>query len=159
MRTIGDAIWPHQIAPLLRQIQNLGEVHLVGSVYTDAEWELGIEQCIAATRMNQNRAWGSEVEVMALAHLLDTPIYSYDTVSGWNLYIPGMVHLISVIQIHIKWLCMCTMLLTTMMWSIQCSNWLNLAKFNSGHIKCIAHRLCNYCLSCCKAGIVFMVVV
>ncbi len=26
---------------------------------------------------------------MALAHLLDTPIYSYDTVSGWNLYIPG----------------------------------------------------------------------
>ncbi len=92
MRTIGDAIWPHQIAPLLRQIQNLGEVHLVGSVYTDAEWELGIEQYIAATRMNQNRAWGSEVEVMALAHLLDTPIYSYDTVSGWNLYIPGMVH-------------------------------------------------------------------
>ncbi len=52
MRTIGDAIWPHQIAPLLRQIQNLGEVHLVGSVYTDAEWELGIEQYIAATRMN-----------------------------------------------------------------------------------------------------------
>ncbi len=61
MRTIGDAIWPHQ-----RQIQNLGEVHLVGSVYTDAEWELGIEQYIAATRMNRNRAWGSEVEVMAL---------------------------------------------------------------------------------------------
>ncbi len=49
-------IWPHQIAPLLRQIQNFGEVHLVGSVYTDAKWELGIEQYIAATRMNQNRA-------------------------------------------------------------------------------------------------------
>ncbi len=29
---------------------------------------------------------------MALAHLLNIPIYSYDTVSGWNLYILGMVH-------------------------------------------------------------------
>ncbi len=57
----------------------------------NGSWELS-SSYIAATRMNQNRAWGSEVEVMALAHLLDTPIYSYDTVSGWNLYIPGMVH-------------------------------------------------------------------
>lgn len=92
MRAIGDVLWPHQIAPLLRQIRNLGEVHLDGSVYADVEWVLGIEQYIAATRMDQDRAWGSEVEVMALAHLLDTPIYSYDTICGWNLYIPGMVH-------------------------------------------------------------------
>ena len=38
-----------------------------------------IEQYISASRMEHDRTWGSEVEMMALAQLLDTPVYTYDT--------------------------------------------------------------------------------
>ena len=41
---------------------------------------------IAATRMDHDKTWGSEVEIMVLAHLLDTAVYSYDTAQGWKIH-------------------------------------------------------------------------
>ena len=55
----------------------------------DAEWTQGMEEYLAATQMEQDGTWGSEVEVMALTHLLDTFIYWYDTSHGWHL--PGNI--------------------------------------------------------------------
>ena len=57
----------------------------------DAEWTQGMEEYLAATQMEQDGTWGSEVEVMALTHLLDTLIYCYDTSHGWHLFTPGNI--------------------------------------------------------------------
>ena len=45
-----------------------------------------------ATQMEQDGIWGSEVDVTALTHLLDTLIYCYDTSHGWHLFTPGNIH-------------------------------------------------------------------
>ena len=44
-----------------------------------------------ATQMEQDGTWGSEVEVMALTHLLDILIYCYDTSHEWHLFTPGNI--------------------------------------------------------------------
>ena len=54
--------------------------------------ETGIEQYIAVSELEEDRAWGSEVEIMILAHLLDTPIASYVNTTGWTQYNPGNVY-------------------------------------------------------------------
>ena len=75
MRAIGELLWENQIAPLLR---HTGEVRLEGQVLTDEKWGHGIDQYITASRMECDGAWGSEVEILTLAHLLDTPVCSYN---------------------------------------------------------------------------------
>ena len=93
MREIAEVLWSHQIAPLLRHMRSIGEEsHRVSSVSPDAEWTQGMEEYLAATQMEQDGTWGSEVEVMALTHLLDTLIYCYDTSHGWHLFTPGNIH-------------------------------------------------------------------
>ena len=92
MRAIGELLWANQIAPLLRHLRSIREVRWEGYVSTDVEWTDGIEQYISASRMEHDRTWGSEVEMMALAHLLDIPVYTYDTTHGWNRYNPGNVY-------------------------------------------------------------------
>ena len=45
-----------------------------------------------ATRMNEASSWGTEVEMLTLAHLLQTPIFSYNTVEGhWHRFGPAEV--------------------------------------------------------------------
>ena len=52
----------------------------------------GIDRYIAATGMDHDKTWGSEVEIMVLSHLLNTAVYTYDTNNGWSKYIPANVY-------------------------------------------------------------------
>ena len=92
MRVVGELLWKNQISPLLQHLRRIGEVDWVRNVSPDLEWARGIEQYIAASHMDRDSTWGSEVEIMVLAHLLDIPIYSYDTNHGCNRYTPGNVY-------------------------------------------------------------------
>ena len=94
MRVVGELLWKYQISPLLQHLRRIGEVHWVRNVSPDLEWARGIEQYIAASHMDHVSTWGSEVEIMVLAHLLDIPIYSYDTTHGWNRYTPSNVYVV-----------------------------------------------------------------
>ena len=100
MRAIGELLWENQIAPLLRHLRSIREVRWEGFVSTDVEWY------ISASTMEHDRTWGLEVEMMALAHLLDTPVYTYETTHGWNRYNPVKLF-------HVRCPCMCVMMWTT----------------------------------------------
>ena len=109
MRAIGELLWENQIAPLLRHLRSIREVRWEGFVSTDVEWY------ISASTMEHDRTWGLEVEMMALAHLLDTPVYPMkqpmdgtDTTLGMC-----MACLTCVKLIHVRCPCMCVMMWTT----------------------------------------------
>ena len=89
---IGDVIWSHQIVPLLRHLQSIGEVpQRLSHISSDVEGTLGIERDITSTRMYHNGTWGTAVEVTTLSHLLAIHIYCYDSVHGWTQYSPANV--------------------------------------------------------------------
>ena len=92
MRDIGNVLWESQISPLLNNLRSIGEVSVGNNQSPIADHMAGINQYIAATRMDHDKTWGSEVEIMVLAHLLDTAVYSYDTARGWNRYTPANVY-------------------------------------------------------------------
>ena len=92
MRDIGNVLWESQISPLLNNLRSIGEVSVGNNQSPNADHMAGINQYIAATRMDHDKTWGSEVEIMVLAHLLDTAVYSYDTARGWNRYTPANVY-------------------------------------------------------------------
>ena len=92
MRDIGNVLWESQISPLLNNLRSIGEVAVGYNQSPNADHMAGINQYIAATRMDHDKTWGSEVEIMVLAHLLDTAVYSYDTARGWNRYTPANVY-------------------------------------------------------------------
>ena len=92
MRDIGNILWESQISPLLNNLRSIGEVSVGNNQSPNADHMAGINQYIAATRMDHDKTWGSEVEIMVLAHLLDTAVYSYDTARGWNRYTPANVY-------------------------------------------------------------------
>ena len=92
MRDIGNVLWESQISPLLNNLRSIGEVSVGNNHSPNADHMAGINQYIAATRMDHDKTWGSEVEIMVLAHLLDTAVYSYDTARGWNRYTPANVY-------------------------------------------------------------------
>ena len=49
-----------------------------------------VDEYVQAKSMNKDGAWGSVVEMMTLAHLLQTPVYSYDVQSQtWSRYSPS----------------------------------------------------------------------
>ena len=51
-----------------------------------------IQEYIESTQMHQNMTWGTEVEMFTLAHLLQTSVFSYNTVdSTWWRYSPHFV--------------------------------------------------------------------
>ena len=92
MRDIGNILWESQISSLLNNLRSIGEVSVGNNQSPNADHMAGINQYIAATRMDHDKTWGSEVEIMVLAHLLDTAVYSYDTARGWNRYTPANVY-------------------------------------------------------------------
>ena len=92
MRDISNVLWESQISPLLNNLRSIGEVSVGNNQSPNADHMAGINQYIAATRMDHDKTWGSEVEIMVLAHLLDTAVYSYDTARGWNRYTPANVY-------------------------------------------------------------------
>ena len=92
MRDIGNVLWESQISSLLNNLRSIGEVSVGNNQSPNADHMAGINQYIAATRMDHDKTWGSEVEIMVLAHLLDTAVYSYDTARGWNRYTPANVY-------------------------------------------------------------------
>ena len=92
MRDIGNVLWESQISPLLNNLRSIGEVSVGNNQSPNADHMAGINQYIAATRMDHDKTWGSEVEIMVLDHLLDTAVYSYDTARGWNRYTPANVY-------------------------------------------------------------------
>ena len=48
-----------------------------------------VQSYIAHTNMDQDSAWGTDIEMLTLAHLLHTTIYSYDTqCDRWSRYRP-----------------------------------------------------------------------
>lgn len=62
--------------------------YLLGSHIT----EYNSIQSYIEQQMDQNRAWGSEVEMLTLAHLINTNIYSIDTTTQrWWCYSPHYV--------------------------------------------------------------------
>ena len=89
MRVVEELLWINQTSTLLQYLSRIGEVDRVRMFSPDLEWAREIEQDIAASHMDHDSTWGSKVETMVLAHLLDIPIYSYDTTHGWNRYTPG----------------------------------------------------------------------
>ena len=65
---------------------------LLRSVY-----EGGIDDYIASSEIDCAGAWGSDVEMLTLAHLLNTPIYSYvEGIVDWTRYNPSLRNLESV---------------------------------------------------------------
>lgn len=93
MRTIGPALWESQISSLLSHLHNNCDVSVDNnqSVCSESRRDT-IDQYILATKMDCNRTWESEVEIMVLSNLLDTAVYTYDSTYGWNKYIPSNVH-------------------------------------------------------------------
>ena len=75
----------------------------------------GVQNC-KKTKMDRDGFWGTEVEMLALAHLLHTRVYSYvSQLSTWNQYGPTNV------EAHCNVLlnpCTSDNVLTTLMWSV-----------------------------------------
>ena len=73
---------------------------IITHMYTLAPFLLGlhitqhnsIQSYISQERMDEDYAWGSEVEILTLSHLLQTNIYSFDITSQrWFCYSPHYV--------------------------------------------------------------------
>ena len=92
MRVIGSALWESQISSLLRNLRCIGEVSGENSQSGTEFMTGGIDRYIAATGMDRDKTWGSEVEIMVLSHLLNAAVYTYDTNNGWSKYIPANVY-------------------------------------------------------------------
>ena len=69
MRSIGTLAWEYVVAPTLMQMRQIHEGRW-SDISPDMDLETGIEQYIAVSEIEEDRAWGSEVEIMILAHLL-----------------------------------------------------------------------------------------
>ena len=64
------------------------EHHLVGSHITHDS----VDAYIHSTHMDQSETWGTNVEILVLAHLLETNIYTFHSgTARWNLYSPTNV--------------------------------------------------------------------
>ena len=51
-----------------------------------------VDAYIHSTRMDQSGTWGTDVEILVLAHLLETNIYTFHSgTARWNLYSPSSV--------------------------------------------------------------------
>ena len=53
----------------------------IPNVFTDTSVH-SVDQYLRQSRMDRSRTWGTDKEVMALSHLLNTTIYTYTTTSG-----------------------------------------------------------------------------
>ena len=63
----------------------------IPNVFTDTSVH-SVDQYLRKSRMDRSRTWGTDKEVMALSHLLNTTIYTYTTTSGdWGRSSPNQV--------------------------------------------------------------------
>ena len=93
IREIGPALWESQISPLLWNLRRIGEVLGENSQSSGTEFMTGgIDRYMAATGMDRDKMWCSEVEIMVLSHLLNAAVYTCDTNNGWSKYIPANVY-------------------------------------------------------------------
>ena len=95
MRAIAPHIWEGFLRALVNGLtedeRRARNWHIaVPSDTLDAD--SGVQLYITATGMDRSKVWGSEVEIMTLANLLDTPIASYVWGQGWMQYNPMFVH-------------------------------------------------------------------
>ena len=66
----------------MRSIQTF----IISNVYTS------VEQYVSETGMNRTNVWGTEIEILTLAHLLSTPVLVYATGNNdWVRYSPSMI--------------------------------------------------------------------
>ena len=69
---------------ILRHMQSIA--HLLLGVHVTQN---SIAEYVQDTHMDMDGAWGTEVETLTLAHLLQTNIYMFDTISDrWLLFSP-----------------------------------------------------------------------
>ena len=59
MRDIGNVLWESQISSLLNNLRSIGEVSVGNNQSPNADHMAGINQYIAATRMDHDKTWGS----------------------------------------------------------------------------------------------------
>ena len=71
---------------IIRHMRSIGQLLWENQIYPDADYPDGMEQYIARSRMEHAGAWGTQVEMIALAHLLNTPILTHAGTLGWNRY-------------------------------------------------------------------------
>ena len=76
----------------MRNLRRIGEVSGDNSQSGTEFMTGGIDRYIAATGMDRDKTWGSEVEIMVLSHLLNAAVYTYDTNNGWSKYILANVY-------------------------------------------------------------------
>ena len=70
-------------AAILAHMPNI-EQHLVGGWFRGYR---SVTDYIAGTRMDVDKEWGSDVEMITLANLLNTTVYSYnDQCSNWEIF-------------------------------------------------------------------------
>ena len=68
-------------------MQTIGHL-LLGTHVT----QTSIDSYCQDTSMHMDGTWGSEIEILSLAHLLQTNIYSFDTSSDcWLLFAPNQL--------------------------------------------------------------------
>ena len=68
----------------MRTIGNL----LVGGHVREGD----IDTYIDSSRIDHDREWGTDVEILTLAHMLKTPVYTYhEDTKSWNRYSPNAV--------------------------------------------------------------------
>ena len=86
MKVIGSVLWESQISSLLRNLRCIGEVSGDNSQSSGTEFTTGgIDRYIAATGMDCDKTWGSEVEIMVLSHLLNAAVTrTIQTMGGVN---------------------------------------------------------------------------
>lgn len=72
---------------ILKHMQTIAHL-LLGTHVT----QTSIDSYFHDTSMHMDGAWGSEIEILSLAHLLQTNIYSFDTSSdSWLLFAPNQL--------------------------------------------------------------------
>ena len=77
---------------IIRHMRSIGQLLWETQIYPDEDYPHGMEEYIAKTRMEHAGAWGTQVEIIALAHLLNTPILTYAGTLGWNRYSPSTAY-------------------------------------------------------------------
>ena len=80
---------------IIAHMRSLGEYSNFWQVHLSDIHERGLEQYSEETAMEYSGEWGSSVEIIALAHLLNIPVYTYCTggpSDGWRAYKPGAAY-------------------------------------------------------------------
>ena len=77
----------HHLAVRIAILQHMQSIaHLLLGAHVQ---QTSIDDYIRETSMHMDGAWGTDVEILSLAHLLQTNIYTFDTTSGcWLLFAP-----------------------------------------------------------------------